>query len=100
RGRSTSSWCLNREWVSLLHYRWLLLAEAGQSLLDQPREFFLASELNLRVFLGHADRAVAGDLRRLNARPADLLPPRDVGATEGVRTQSRKIATFGDRSPL
>jgi hypothetical protein len=41
--------------------------------------------LDLRVFLGHPDRAVAGDLRRLNARPTYLLSPRDVGASEGVR---------------
>lgn len=48
--------------VVLLHYRWLLLADAGQPLLNQPRELFLAGELDFRVFLGHADGAVAGDL--------------------------------------
>ena len=59
---STSSWCLNSGWVSLLHYRWLLLADAGEAFLNQAREFFLAGQLDLRVFLGHADGAVAGDL--------------------------------------
>ena len=46
----------------LLHHRCLLLANAGEALLDQAREFFLAGELNLRVFLGHAEGAVASDL--------------------------------------
>ena len=46
----------------LLHHRCLLLANAGQALLDQSREFFLAGQLDLRVFLGHANGAVAGDL--------------------------------------
>ena len=45
----------------LLPHRCLLLADAGQPVLNQAREFFLAGELNLRVFLGHADGAVAGD---------------------------------------
>ena len=84
----------------LLHCRWLLLADAGQSLLDEPCEFFLAGELDLRVFLSHPDRAVAGDFRALNARPTHLLPPRDVRASEGVRTQTWEIAALGDRRPL
>jgi hypothetical protein len=86
--------------ILLLHDRCLLLADAGEALLDQPREFFLAGELDLRVLLGHPDRAVAGDLRRLNARPTHLLPPCDVGASEGVRTETWEIAALGDRRPL
>ena len=84
----------------LLQDRRLLLARTGQSFLDQPREFFLTGELDLRVFLGHPDRAVAGDLGRLNARPAYLLAPRDVGASKGVRTEAGEIASFGFGSPL
>jgi hypothetical protein len=38
-----------------------LLARARQPLLDSARQFLLPRELNLRVFLGHPDRAVAGD---------------------------------------
>ena len=44
----------------LLHHGWLLLAHAGQSLLNPAREFFLPVELDLRVPLGHPYRAVAG----------------------------------------
>ena len=84
----------------LLHNRCLLLARAGQSLLDQPREFFLASELDLGVFLGHPDGTVAGDFRSLNARSTYLLQPSDVGASQGVRTQTREIAALGRRGPL
>jgi hypothetical protein len=46
----------------LLHHRCLLLADAGEAFLNQAREFFLAGELDLRVFLGHADGTVASDL--------------------------------------
>jgi len=49
-------------WIFLLHYGGLLLADAGEAFLNQASEFFLAGELNLRVFLGHADGAVASDL--------------------------------------
>ena len=52
---------------SLLHDHWLLLANAGQSLLNAAREVLMAGELDLRVFLGHLDRAVAGDLRSFDA---------------------------------
>jgi hypothetical protein len=45
-------------WIFLLHYRWLLLADARQPFLNQPREFFLAS-WTFGVALGHADRAVS-----------------------------------------
>src|ERR1017187_3819127 len=71
----------------IAHRRCLLLTRVGQALLNPAREFFLPAELDLRVFLGHADRAVAGDFRGFNARRALLLPPRDVGAPEGVWTE-------------
>jgi hypothetical protein len=45
----------------LLQGRRLLFANARQSLLNPAREFLLPGELDLRVFLGHPDRAVAGD---------------------------------------
>jgi len=52
---------------SLLNYGWLLLADGGEAFLNEAGEFFLAGQLDLRVFLGHADRAVAGDLRSFYA---------------------------------
>lgn len=77
-----------------MHDGRLFLPDAGQPVLNQACEFVLAGELDLRVFLDHADRAVARDLRRFDTRPADLLPPCDVGGTEGVRTQIRKVAAL------
>ena len=43
---------------------------------------------------------MAGNLRGLNTRSADLLPPRDIGAPEGVRTETGEIASLGSRRPL
>jgi hypothetical protein len=78
--------------VVLLHDRRLLLANAGEALLDQPREFFLPVELGLRVFLGHPDSAVASDFRGFDARPTHLLPPGNVGAPEGMGAETGEIA--------
>lgn len=85
---------------SLLDDRWLLLADAGEAFLNQAREFFLAGELDLRVFLGHPDRAVAGDLRCLNARPTNLLPPCNIRPPERVRSESGEVAALCGRRPL
>src|ERR1039457_584697 len=57
----------------LLQRRYLLLTRVRQAPLNPAREFFLPAELDLRVFLGHADRAVAGDFSRL--RCSTCLPP-------------------------
>jgi hypothetical protein len=46
---------------SLLHHRWMLLTHAGQSLLNPARKLLLPGKLDLRVLLGHPNRAVAGD---------------------------------------
>ncbi len=37
---------------------------------------------------------MAGDLGCLDGAAADLLPPRDVGAAEGVRSQAGEVATL------
>src|SRR5712664_2233273 len=50
-------------------------ARTRQPLLNPAREFLLPGQLNLGVLLSHPNRAVAGDFRRLDARPAYLLPP-------------------------
>src|ERR1035437_7704642 len=84
----------------LLHHRRLLFADAGQSLLNPAREFFLPVKLDLRVFLGHPDRAWPGVFQVSDLAPADLLPPRDIRAPEGVRAETWEIATLGRRRPL
>src|ERR1700733_15105609 len=77
-----------------LHHRWLLLADASQPLLDQAGEFFLPVELDLGVAFRHPDGTVAGDFRCLNARPADLLPPRNIGAPERMRPEALEVAAL------
>ena len=42
------------------------LARDRQPILNQAGKCVLTGELDLRVFLGHSDRAVASDLRRLD----------------------------------
>src|SRR5215469_7930216 len=84
----------------LLYRRWLLLTHAGQTFLNPAREFVLTSELDLRVFFGHPKGAVAGDLRCFDARPTHRLPPRNVGASEGVRPKAREIAALRLSRPL
>jgi hypothetical protein len=79
---------------SLLHDCYLLFTHASKSLLNPASEFVLSGELDLRIFFGHPQRAVAGDVRRLDARSADLLPPRDIGAPEGVRADSKEITAL------
>ena len=54
-------------------HRWLLFANAGQSLLNRAGGFFLPS-----------DRAVARDFRRLDVRTTGHLTPRNIGAPEGA----------------
>lgn len=54
--------------TALSHHRRRSLPHAGQALLNLARRLFLALEFNLRVFLSHPHGAVAGDLRRFNAR--------------------------------
>jgi hypothetical protein len=54
----------DQAWLDLLQRRyWLFLTDAGQPLLNPAREFLLAGQLNLGIFLGHPDRAMAGDFR-------------------------------------
>src|SRR5207248_11595482 len=86
--------------VALLHRCGLFLTDAGQSLLNEAREFFLPRQLDFRVFLGHANRAVTSDFGGLYARPAHFLPPRYVSAPERVWTESREIAALDGRRPL
>ena len=43
---------------------------------------------------------VAGDFRRLNTRPTHLLPPRDVSAQKGVRTETGEFAALCGSRPL
>ena len=57
-------------------------------------------ELDLRVFLAHPNRAVAGDLRNLDARPAHFLPPTDVGTAETLRSKTGEIAALGTGGPF
>ena len=44
-----------------------------------------------RVLLRDGGAGVAGDLARLDAAAADLLPPRDVGAPQGVRSKAGEV---------
>jgi hypothetical protein len=78
----------------------VLFTHAGQPLLNTAREFLLPRKLNFRILLGHPNRAVAGDFRRLDARTTHFLSPRDVGASEGVRTKAWEITALGRGSPL
>src|SRR3954451_6466538 len=59
-------------------------------LLDAARQFVLPFRRNKRVVSSCVQIPMPGDLRSLNCAPADLLPPRDVRATERVRAESRE----------
>src|SRR5580704_12638869 len=43
---------------------------------------------------------MAGDLRRLDTGPTHFLTPRNIGAPEGVWTESSEVAAFGHRGSL
>jgi hypothetical protein len=97
-----SKLCGSRRWDLLFGpvFTGELPVRAGQPLLNSACEFFLPGQLNLGVFLSHPNCAVAGDFRGLNARPAYLLSPRDIGAPEGVRTEAREVTSFSGSRPL
>ena len=67
----------------------------GKFVLNPPGEVFLAFQVDDRVFLGHPDVGVTGDLACLDTRPAHLLPPRDVRAPKRMRPESGEVATLG-----
>jgi hypothetical protein len=48
----------------------MLFANAGQPVLNPPREFFLPGQLDFRVSFSHSNRAVASDFGRFDARTA------------------------------
>src|ERR1039457_2003486 len=78
----------------LLQRRYLLLTRVRQAPLNPAREFFLPAELDLRVFRGHADRAMAGDFSRL--RCSTRLPP---AATRYWRAGKSADRDRANRSP-
>ncbi len=84
----------------LRRHRWLAICLArvctslGQFFLDAPRQFVLPLRSYEGVLAGHFEVGVARDLRRLDGAAADFLPPRDVRAAEGVRTQAGEVAAF------
>jgi hypothetical protein len=53
--------------------------------LNPAREFVLPFQLRNGVLLCDLHVRMAGDLAGLDAAAADLLPPRDIGAPQGVR---------------
>jgi len=59
--------------------------------LDQSRELVLALQADQRVLLRDGGAGVTGDLARLDTAAADLLPPRDVGAPERVRSEAGEV---------
>ena len=60
------------------------LSRFGPFVLSPARQLILSAHLDDGVLLGDLRVSVAGDLRGLDG-PADLLPPGDVGAAQGVR---------------
>ena len=70
----------------------LVLARGPGALgLDQAGQLVLTVEAHQRVLLRDRGAGVAGDLARLDAAAADLLPPRDVGAPERVRSKAGEV---------
>ena len=82
---------------SLVPYRiaadCLSFAAASRSWIRRV-SLLLPAQLDLGVLLRHADGAVDGDFRRHDTRPANFLPPRYVGAPEGVRTKTGEVAAL------
>ena len=85
---------------NLLHRRRLLLTHAGEAFLDPAREFFLAGELDLRVFLGHPDRAVTGNLRRLGWLPHSWVAVITPSIEARCNQMSADVSVLGKFAPL
>jgi hypothetical protein len=77
--------------VSSFGGHFCLLRRDGQLLLDAAGEFVLPFSSNESVFAGHFQIAVAGNPRRFDGAAADRLPPRNVRASERVRSETFKI---------
>src|SRR5687768_12100704 len=68
--------------------------------LNPPGQFLLPPQLNDRVLFGDLGVRVPGNLRSLNAAAADFLPPCDVRATKGMRTEAGEVAALRGRGSL
>jgi len=71
-----------------------LAGGSRQGLLDPAREFVLPLCCDERILAGHFEVTVTCDLAGFDGATADLLPPSDVGATEGVWPQAGEVAVL------
>src|SRR5579862_2864790 len=65
------------------------LSRLGALLLDPTSQVLLALQRHQRVLLRDLCLRVPGDLRRLDAAGADLLPPGNIGAAKTMRPKTR-----------
>jgi hypothetical protein len=82
---------LRRRLLLHLDHLLALLRRLRSLVLDAPRLFVLAVQLDERVLLRDRGAREPCDLARLDAAAADLLPPRDVGAPERVLAEAREV---------
>src|ERR1035438_6924326 len=75
--------------------RWACrLRGRSEPVLEAARQFVLAFRRDESVFASHLKAVMASNLRRFDGATTDLLPPRDVRPTEGMRPQPWKIASL------
>ena len=75
-------------------HRCRILRGRCEPVLEAARQFVLAFRRDESVFASHLKAVMASNLRRFDGATTDLLPPRDVRPTEGMRPQPWKIASL------
>ena len=74
-----------------------MVRDITELLLNPACQFILPLGRDEGVFAGHLQIAVASDLRGFDGATANLLPPRDVRASERVRPEAFEVASLGIR---